>query len=67
MTEEDSLMMEAYGPRGAAMKKTMATIGEEAVKASQPDTTPGFLSRMFGEMKHRWGSMHRIEGPKKKS
>lgn len=39
MSEDDSLAVEAYGPRGAALRKTLAT-GANAMAAT-PDSTVG--------------------------
>lgn len=38
MTADDSLMVEAYGTKGAAMRKTAAVFGE-AVEKSDSDST----------------------------
>jgi hypothetical protein len=48
MSEDDSLAVEAYGARGAALRKTVAT-------ASEAIETPGPLTKAVRAVKHAMG------------
>lgn len=52
-TEEDELMVEAYGERGAAARKTAATIGEAVAKA---DSDSSFVDKVKARVKKALGS-----------
>jgi len=45
MSEDDSLAVEAYGKKGAAMRKTAAKIGE--AESTADSEKPGFISNLL--------------------
>jgi hypothetical protein len=57
MSSEDSLMVEAYGPRGAAARKTAAKIGE-GVQAGETKTKSSIASTIESVV----GAVKRVTG-----
>lgn len=51
MSAEDSLMVEAYGPRAAALRKTAATMGEGLAKADSAET--GVIAKVKSFFHHK--------------
>lgn len=53
MTADDSLEVEAYGARGAAMRRTAATVGEAVAKS---DADSSFVDKVKARVKKVLGS-----------
>lgn len=51
MEEEAELMKEAYGTRGAAMRKTASTMGEALAKIEKPKSDSTFVQKVKARVK----------------